>query len=127
MSTTFETSIAFIQLLEDGIIRVKVKENAIIDQLGLSENLAIYKQILGNKKAKFITLFHALNTADFGIRSDYEAVNRVELKLAEAFVLASLSNRIEVNYHIQNTKKKYPTKLFNDEHSALKWLRSLKF
>jgi len=125
MPNTIETSIAYIEHPKPDLIKIRVKKNVSIDHKGLEENLAAFKHFLGTGKAKFLTKFHALNTADVGIRSEYESAQRVQIKLAEAFVIESLSNRIELTYHIKNAKKFYPIKIFNDEMEGLKWLESL--
>lgn len=121
---TYETSIAIIEALPDNIIIVRLKEDVKVDNEGLGENLEVYKQLLGDEQGLFLTIFNAFNTADVGVRSTYEAKQRIRMKKAEAFVVLSLSNRIELDYHIQNTKKSYPLSVFKDEKLALDWLKT---
>ena len=45
-----------------------------------------------------------------------------ELKAAEAFVVSSLSNRIELEFYTKMTKTVYPTAVFSEEKEAMKWL-----
>ena len=120
----FETSIAFIETIESNIIVVRLKEDITISNVGLEENLAVFKNILNGGKGLFLVVFQAFSTAGIGLRSKYEDKQRVKLKRAEAFVVSSLSNRIELAYHIKNTQKNYPIKFFTEESEALSWLKT---
>lgn len=126
MKNKIETSIAFIEKLAVDLIKVRVKKEVKIDRTGLEENLAAFRYFLGDKKAWFLTRFHALNTADVNARASYEADKRVRFKLGEAFVIESLSNRIELDFHIQKTKTIYPIKIFKEEEDALEWINLMR-
>lgn len=118
----FETSIAVIEDLGNGLIRVGVKKGKIIDQKGVRENRAAFEQILEGEKGLILTIFNEFNTASKGVKDEFEAQNHIDLKVAEAFVVSGLSNRIELDYFTKMTKTLYPTAVFNDEKEAMKWL-----
>lgn len=121
----YETSIATIQEIEDQLIKIEVKDNAIIDENGLKENLAVYQKIIPNG-GYFISVFKDSNSASKGAKPSFESPNRTHLKKAEAFVIAGLANRIELEYYIHKTRQIYPTEVFEKEEDALKWLQTLK-
>lgn len=118
----FETSLAIIEDLGNGIIRVGVKEGKVIDQEGVKENRAVFEQILKGQKGLILTVFNEFNTASKGVKEEFEVQAHTELKAAEAFVVNGLSNRIELDYYTQMTKSMYPTAVFNHEKEAIKWL-----
>lgn len=120
-----ETSISTIQKIDDMILRIKVKNNVIIDEKGLKENLEIYQRLLPDG-GYFLILFNDSNTADKTAKIPFEAFDRVKLKKGEAFVIENLAHRIELEYYINKTKKLYPTKVFELEEEAIAFLNELK-
>lgn len=118
----FDTSIAIIQLVGHNIIRVQVKKGVVIDQQGLRECREVYREILNGDKGLILTIFDEFNTANRNVKEVFEAKAHIELKAAEAFVVSSLSNRIELDFYTKMTKTVYPTAVFNDEKEAMKWL-----
>lgn len=118
----FETSIAFIQSLGDNIIRVQVKKDVLLTQEGVKECRDVYLKILNGKKGLILTVFNEFNTAEQDIKREFEAPSHIELKAAEAFVVSSLSNRIELEFYTKMTKTVYPTAVFSEEKEAMKWL-----
>ncbi|MEQ8909939.1 MAG: hypothetical protein RIC95_12145 [Vicingaceae bacterium] len=119
------TSIAKISVVVNQIIRVELLPNALVDRLALQELLKAYQKLDLQLPVYFLNVFQELNSADFDIKEDFESKERTKMKAAEAFVVKSLSNRIELNYNIQLTKKRYPTKVFLEEQEALNWLKEL--
>lgn len=121
----YETAIASIYQIEDDIIKIKVKQEAVIDENGLKENLAVFQQLIPNG-GYFLSIFQETNTANKDVKPSFESPNRTKLKKGEAFVIQGLSNRIELEYYIHRTKQLYPTEVFENEEDALHWLRSIK-
>lgn len=121
----FETSIAEIEKIGDQLLKVSVKDGAIIDEVGLQSNLELYRKI-APEGAYFLTIFKETNTADRNVKLPFESYERTKLKKAEAFVVSNLANRIELEYYINKTKQIYPTKVFENEEDALDWLEMLR-
>lgn len=121
----YETSIAKIHQIESDILKVEVKENVEIDEQGLKENLAVYQKTIPNG-GYLVSVFSEFNTAGPDVKPVFESPNRTGLKKGEAFVVKGLSNRIELEYYIKRTKQLYPTEVFEDEDSALKWIKELR-
>jgi len=121
----YETSIAYIKHIEDDILRIEVKQNVEINEQGLKENLAIYQKTIPNG-GYLISIFSEFNTASPDAKPAFESPNRTGLKKGEAFVVSGLSNRIELEYYIKKTKQMYPTEVFEDEVSALNWIREIR-
>lgn len=122
MNQKFDTSIASIEDLGRGLIRVRVKKGVVIDEQGIKECRVVYNKVLNGQKGLFLTIFSEFNTAERGVKAEFESGEHTDLKAAEAFVLNNVSNRIELDYYTQMTKTLYPTAVFNDEKEAIKWL-----
>jgi hypothetical protein len=45
-------------------------------------------------------------------------------KIADAIIIGSLAKKLMANFYIQFNKPKSPTRIFNSESSAIKWLNS---
>lgn len=121
-----ETSIAKISFVEQDILRVELKEDAVVSKESLNELIETYEVLKISKPMYFLNVLKALNSAEFGIKEIFEEEERMHMKIAEAFVINSLSNRIELGFNIQKTKKHYPTAVFTNEKDALKWLQAVK-
>jgi|SRR5690554_1099230 len=123
-SEVYETALSYIQLIEGRIVRVELKKDQTIDRDKMLENLAVYKKILDGKKGLFISIVDPYSVPEDGLRSIYEAKQRIEIKEAEAFVVPNLSSRIEVEYLTVEVQKHYPRKLFKTKEEGMLWLRS---
>jgi hypothetical protein len=121
----FETGISYIQRLQKDVIKVFVKENAVINERGLLDNLGVYKKLIPNG-GYFISMFKASNTAEASAKIPFQADERVKLKKAEAFVISSLANRIELEYYISKTKQLYPTRVFETQAEAVEWIDAIR-
>lgn len=81
------------------------------------------KEFMGDKKHMAIIDFGAsVGSTTEGRKvyavSDYLLKNRI----ADAFLVRSLSMRLIANFFIRVTKPKIPTRLFTSEVEAFKWL-----
>jgi hypothetical protein len=111
-------------LLEPGIIRITVTENAILD---LNDVLAMRQKNLElNAGKNFCILWDSLST-HFTI--DPEALHRMasaeylETRKAAAILVNSLAGKLVGNFFKSLTNGQSPTRLFNSETEALLWLR----
>ncbi|HXC05805.1 MAG TPA: hypothetical protein VNZ86_13680 [Bacteroidia bacterium] len=111
-------------LIEPGIIKIEVTENAILD---LEDVLAMRKTNLGLNKGKNFCILWDSREVHFTI--DPEALHRMasaeyqETRYAAAILVNSLAGKLVGNFFKSLTSGKSPTRLFQHESEALEWLR----
>lgn len=118
-----ETAISYIRLIDNRIVRVELKEDVAVSSKEMLNNLSVYRELLAGKKGLFLTIIAPFGTLEDGLKTTYEAKQRIDLKEAEAFVVPNLSSRIEVDYLTVGMPQFYPRKLFKVEKEAMGWLK----
>ena len=114
-------SAARIWLGEDGIVRVVYPQDS---ELTLDVMQSVYQQHIQITTAKRPLLVHAESIAS----AEYEAqqfASRdevVELVSAMAIIVKSAFTRAMAELFMKFHRPPYPTRVFNDEESALRWL-----
>jgi hypothetical protein len=110
-------------IITDCIFRMKPAEGIDMDIRDVLEMRKKYLEFSGNKP--FAVLLDA--TGSFTVQEDARALlaskQFTEKRKAAALVTPGLANRIVGNFFIRFNKPATPTKLFNDEVSALLWLK----
>ena len=118
------TSVTEMYIDDDGILRIKLKEGAVITLEKIKEHLKASSDLLGEKKV--LTLidgsaqFTMAEEANEYLASKEGAKNRI----AAAFVTNSYLNRVWINLYVQFNKPLTPTKMFMSEAKAIAWLKS---
>ena len=113
-----------ISKIEDGIIRVFIKDNQEIEVEDLNEMSLTYKALMTTEKAPFLVVLGKFSSISNEARKILSEKSRSKIKLIEALVINSLAQRIIVNVILMINRKSYPTKGFNSESDALLWLKS---
>ncbi len=111
-------------MLDDGIVRVEVKDDAELEIDDLNEFYAIYRKILSTEKAPFIVIFGAFSSASKEVRDKFASQERADIKSAEALILNSLAHRMIGNFYMSILKPAHPTRIFATEEQGLAWLRA---
>lgn len=110
-----------IWLGEDGIVRIVYPQNF---ELTLDVMQSVYQQHIQITTEKRPLLIHAESIAS----AEYEAqqfASRdevVELVSAMAIIVKSMFTRAMAELFMKFHRPPYPTRVFNDEESALRWL-----
>ena len=125
MKKTLDTPFAFLSF-EDEILFVKMKEGI---NLGQAEMETLLKQAVEfTNPNKYFAIVDTtapydstLESRNFYAESDYS-----KYRYADAFIVNSLPMRLLVNFFIAFNKPKIPSKMFNNEESAIEWINSLK-
>ena len=65
----------------------------------------------------------ALTTIEPGVREYLASSARYRNKVAEAFVVKNLSQRLIANFHLRVSRHTCPTEVFNEEHDAIQWVK----
>ena len=110
---------------EDGILQIDLSDNELFS---LEDAFEIIKnaEVLGGGK-KFLNLIVAGKgtMVDEAARKYSSSVEGCKYKLADAFVLNSLAQKLIGNFIIKINKPAVPTAIFTDIEEAVKWLKSL--
>lgn len=116
---------ATISMLESSIIKIDMSSGAVID---LDECVKITNAIgdLTDKKKALILMISG-NTTSF--TSEARAFSASEAgsiyTIADAMIVKNLAQKITVSFYLKINKPIRPSKAFNSESDAIKWLLSL--
>jgi hypothetical protein len=125
MKKTLDTPIAFLSF-EDEILFVKMKEEVNLGQVEMEELLKqAVKLTAPNKYFAIIDTTAPYDSAPEA-RSFYAESDYSKYRYADAFIVNSLPMRLLVNFFIAFNKPKIPSKMFNNEESAVNWIDGLK-
>jgi len=124
----FVTKVAKISIIEEGICLVTL-DTSKQDFMGKEEALEIIEGILSICKQKPHLILTDARMAEGRVEPIAREIisKHVEyskIRIAEAFLINSLANRLIVNFYIKFNRPPNPTKVFNNLESALEWLRS---
>lgn len=125
MLKKLDTAVAVLTLRED-ILLVKMKPNIDLN-LEAMKNLLHQAVNLAEKK-KYFAIIDTREPYDTSLeaRNYYSESDYTEYRYADAFIVNSLPMRLVVNFYISFHKPKIPTKMFNNESDARKWVETLK-
>ena len=125
MKKKLDTTVAFLSF-EDEILFVKMKEGV---DLGKVEMEELLKQAIEfTAPSKYFAIVDTTATYDTTVeaRNFYAESDYSKHRYADAFIVNSLPMRLLVNFFIAFNKPKIPSKMFNNEESALNWVNNLK-
>lgn len=113
-----------IWLDEERILFVKFFKDAEVEKEDVEEMFEIYRQ-LGCYNNKVLQLIDGRVNFSFSSEARSRAAELgTKFFIASAIISNSLATRLVVNFFIRLNKPGVPFKMFPDEESALKWLRS---
>lgn len=119
-----ETRVCTILQREDGIVTMRFKDDVEIGKSDIDEMINTRGELSpGKVKILIVTGIRASITKE--ARQYNKEAHREANTQAEALVVRSLPTRIAVNFYYRIRRTSYPVKIFRDEVSALKWLKSL--
>ncbi|MFI5164384.1 MAG: hypothetical protein ACHQHP_03955 [Bacteroidia bacterium] len=127
MQPETELASGVIQLDDEGILRIRIKEGAEIDLKETELSFEVYRKLGCNKNNKVLKLVDG--RPFFTMDDDAQKLSAKRSKdffIASALVNNSLSVRLLYNFFNVFHKQPVPFKMFPDEEKALKWLRSFK-
>lgn len=110
--------------LNEGIIRTEAKPGVDIVLGYAIENSLIVNELCRGRKHPLLIDLKYLKSITPQARAYFSARDRESDINAFAFVILSTFQRMVGNIFIQFNNPPVPTKLFNDETSALEWLRT---
>ena len=126
MKTVFdeiEVKTAFFSMKKNGIVYMRIKENAEIDVHAVNEHYDAIRKISGKNKS-LLLLDPGPNCTATTEAKIYAASHKDKPILAEAIIAKSLVYKLLGNFYIRFNKPIQATKLFSNEEEAIKWLKS---
>lgn len=112
---------------EKNILFYRVKQDITIDIAEIKEMIEYVKEFMGEKKhLALIDFGSSVGSTTEGRRVYAEEIYLTKYRIADAFLVNSLSMRLIANFFIKVTKPKIATRLFTSEIEAVKWLENAK-
>lgn len=113
-----------IKLRSDGILHSHTSSAIDFDIESLKQFNVVMAKMLNNQKAPLLITFDQFAIPPDETRGFWAKKESCPLALADAYVTASLGHKIIGNAYLKFNKPGRPTKIFNDEDSAVQWLQS---
>ncbi|MBL7932336.1 MAG: hypothetical protein JNL60_10560 [Bacteroidia bacterium] len=116
---------AKVQLFEGGLIRIEMTSS---EKIGLKESKEMNRAVgvlSKGKEALILMLADELASFDKEAMEFSASDEGLKYSIAEAMVVKSITQRLTANLYLRIVKPKKPSKIFNSEKEALKWLYAL--
>ncbi len=112
---------------QKNILIYRVKQDITVDVEEIKEMISYVQEFMGETKHMALIDFGAsVGSTTEGRKVYAESRYLLEHRMADAFLVKSLSMRLIANFFIRVTKPKIPTRLFTSEAEAIKWLEGYK-
>ena len=117
-----ETRITSLYVREDGVLVLDIKPNQVFSKRDAEEVIAAAYAIGKGKKFKNLILVGEHSIADIeAVKLSCSDAGSV-YKLADAFVINSLPQKLIANFYMKVVKPVTPTRFFTTREEAEKWL-----
>lgn len=120
-----EGRISKIALRTDGILQIDIKANELFQAGDFNELMAAAYKIGKGKKFYNLITVGEYTIADHAARVLSTSKEGSYYKLADAFVINSLPQKLVANFYMNFHKPFVPTRFFNSKSEALTWLKNL--
>ncbi|HRF99613.1 MAG TPA: hypothetical protein PKZ75_00770 [Bacteroidia bacterium] len=108
---------------EDGIARTSVKPNIDIVLEHAVENSAVVTSFFKDKKFPILIDARNIKSMSYEARHHFSAHGRETKTNAFGIIIGSPISRVLGNFYLGINKPAVPTKLFDNEEDATKWLK----
>ena len=117
-----QTETADISKLENGIIKVQIRDNAHLEAKNLEDNYNAYLELMDGDSAPFMIIVNDSATISSEGREEYNKKTRKEIRRKDALVISNPATMLLINSQVKFIKPIIPTQAFLDERSAIAWL-----
>ena len=118
---------ADLYFIDDFILKIDMKDHEEIDLEQMKIFVAAIQKLAGEKPyCTLADLRGTTGTTNNEARQYAADHSHLPNKLADAIIFNSLAKKLMANFYIQFNKPKSPTRTFNSEEAALKWLRNVR-
>lgn len=122
ISDVIECRISQVALRPDGILLITIKPEELFSVSDYRELMDAAQSIGKGEKFLNLIIVGAHTVPDHDSRSLSTSEKGSKYKLADAFVISSLSQKLIANFYMNFHKPYVPTHFFNDEKKAIEWL-----
>ncbi|MBX7095464.1 MAG: hypothetical protein K1X56_12155 [Flavobacteriales bacterium] len=112
-----------LSLRDDGIFLINVFPMVNLGREEMVQMQEAKVRITNNTKYVNLIIMQKYSSADHEARDYVGTEEAMALRIADAFVITSLPQRIVGNFYLNFNKPKVPTRFFTSEEEAEKWLR----
>lgn len=117
---------ANVQLLTNGIVKIEMFDGHIIDleesvQLNIAQG-----ELFGGNEGLMLMVAHTTTQFTNDAREFSASKEGLRFSIAEALVVKNLAQKILVSFYLKINKPPKPSKAFNTEDEAIKWLLSFR-
>ena len=110
---------------DDGLLQVNIFKDTKVEVADAKEMVRQEGELSGGVKLPTLHIMGKYVVIGEGVR-EYSAKSGTKFTSAEAYVLTSLAHRILGNFYLKVNKPAVPTRLFNNEGSAVQWLNKFR-
>ena len=110
-----------IVLREDGMLELYTHDNHIYEIEHVKENVEVFGKLTNKKGAPVIIIGGSQTSTSSEARKYMASAESLKYSWCEAFVLASLAQKILISIYIRIDKPLVPTKVFRDKDEAAYW------
>lgn len=114
-----------LRLRKDGILHIDICPDETFTREDVIEILIGSKQLGGGKKIASLINVGPYTVADKEARELAVQPGFCKYRIADAFVVSTLSQKIVANFYLKVNKPPIPTRFFKTEKEALKWLNKI--
>lgn len=108
---------------EDNIVRTKIKKGAEVSLQCARENTNLVNSFYKGKKFPLLIDATDIKSISREARNQFSSKNRETYVKAYGIIVSSLISRVIANFFMNINKPTIPTKLFENEQEAEKWLK----
>ncbi len=123
ITKTVETSVQFLELRADGIVKFTTKPGAEISLEAARETIEALRDLTGGKPAPCLLDITHLKSISRAARLYYAGPETAKYERATAMLVTSSLISVICNFFMGINKPVTPTKLFTSEHEAIQWLQ----
>jgi hypothetical protein len=117
-----ETDKALVSITSQGHVLTRIKEQMDLEVRDIEEMLAAKRSLIGDREHTVLFVSPRFGTISPKAR-EFSASAEVGYKvIARAIVTSSLSSRLLGNFYLRINRPSTPTRLFENESDAEKWL-----
>ena len=114
-----------VNLRTDGIVEVSIQASEIFGPESVQELEREAQRFCGESPLPILVIMDEAALVDYEALRYSANLTTEDKKLAEAYVLSNLAQRIVLNFYLRQLKPTVPTRTFSTEETAVAWLNSL--
>ena len=120
-----ELKFAQLSLYDPPLVKVEMHGNVLITETESREINNKIGELSGGKEIPVLMVAEELTQFDSTARTFSASEEGMRYTLGDAFVVRNIAQRLIASFYLSFNKPKKPSKIFDSEEAAMKWLYSL--